>query len=232
MQNSEIQAAFTAMAEPEFQAFTARLLPGVAHIRGVRLPKLRKLARRIVKADWEAYLKHASDGTYEEIMLQGMVIGYAPCGLERRLQYIDWFLNKIDNWSVCDSFCAGLKAAKESPDVFWAFLQPYLADSREFAVRFAVVMLLFYFIDAPYLDRVLEALDSVRHTGYYAQMAVAWAVSICYVHFPARTLRYLQGVHRLDSFTYHKALQKIIESKQITPAQREEIRRMKQEKLR
>ena len=50
--------------------------PGTSNILGVRLPILRKLAKKIIRGDWRAYLASAQDQSFEEIMLQGMVIGY------------------------------------------------------------------------------------------------------------------------------------------------------------
>ncbi|WP_199173617.1 hypothetical protein [Sporosarcina sp. P3] len=38
-------------------------------------------------------------------------------------------------------------------------------------------------------------------------MAVAWALSICYIKLPDRTMGYLAGENSLDWFTYNKALQ-------------------------
>ena len=46
-------------------------------------------------------------------MLQGMVIGYVKTDINDQLSYVASFIPKIDNWSVCDSFCIGLKFTKE-----------------------------------------------------------------------------------------------------------------------
>jgi hypothetical protein len=45
-------------------------------------------------------------------------------------------------------------------------------------------------------------------------MAVAWAVSLCFIKFEDITLKYLENCS-LDDFTYNKALQKIIESNRV-----------------
>ena len=36
----------------------------------------------------------------------------------------------------------------------------------------------------------LEEMKKIHHDGYYVKMAVAWAVSICYIHFPEKYLDY------------------------------------------
>ena len=63
------------LAERGNKKFTESLNPGVEHILGIRVPDLRKLAARITKDDWEAYLDTADTYYMEERMLQGMVLG-------------------------------------------------------------------------------------------------------------------------------------------------------------
>ena len=222
----DIKAELVRLAEPEYAVFSRRLLPGTENVLGVRLPLLRRLARRLAKGDWAAYLDTAGDGSFEEVMLQGMVIGAICAPPQEVLARTAAFVPKIDNWSVCDSFCSGLKLARTHPEPVWEFLQPYFEDPRPFTVRFAVVMLLFYYLDDAHIDRVLSLLDGVRQPDYYARMAVAWAVSIAYVRFPEKTLAYLKTCS-LDDFTYNKALQKAVESRCVGEPARSLLRAMK-----
>lgn len=224
---ASIHEQLLALSEPEFQKFSSSLLPGTNNILGVRLPALRKLDKKIAKGDWRAYLASEEDRSFEEIMLQGMVIGYVRADLPELLERIAAFVPKIDNWSVCDSFCSGLKIARKEPEAIWDFLQPYLHTEREFEARFGVVMLLFYFIEDLHIRRVLTLLDQIPSKEYYARMAVAWAISICFVRFPALTMEYLKTENSLDDFTYHKALQKITESNCVNRETKAVIRRMK-----
>lgn len=134
------------LIDTDYQKFSAALIPTINNVLGVRLPELRKIAKKIAKGDWRTYLKTAKDEYFEEIMLQGMVIGYIKTDIEERLFYVASFVPKIDNWSVCDSFCTGLKSTKENKERVWAFLQPYLSSKNEYEIRFGVVMLLNYYI--------------------------------------------------------------------------------------
>lgn len=224
--NNWIKEQLGSLAEPEFQQFTAKLLPGVTGILGVRLPLLRRLARQLAKGDWKAYLAHALDGSYEEIMLQGMVLGYAKGDLQEKKEYLQAFIPKINNWSVCDSACSTIKLAKQQPEEFWEFLMPYLNSSGEFQIRFALVQLLDYYVNERYLSRVLEAVQQARQESYYVNMAKAWAVSICYREFPEETLTFLKA-NSLDDFTHNKAIQKITESLKVSEEGKETARRLK-----
>lgn len=226
MTNENISQQLEELAEDYYRVFSSGLLPNTDNILGVRLPLLRKIAGQLAKDNWQAYLQTAQDDSFEELMLQGMVIGCVKCPLEDRLVYIQAFVSKIDNWSVCDSFCTGLKFTRENMDRVWGFLRPYIDSEKEFEVRFAVVMLIFYYIDAVHINKVLGILDAVRHEGYYAKMAVAWAVSICYIQFPDVTMGYLEN-NCLDDFTYNKALQKVTESLKVDKETKKQIRAMK-----
>lgn len=225
----KVRSLLLEMAESKYRDFAQKLLPGIDGILGVRLPKLRKVARSIAKKDWRTYLEVQPDH-FEEIMLQGMLIGYVQLSYKRKINLIEVFIPKIDNWSVCDSFCCGLKFEDRYKDKVWAFLTPYFTDEHEYKVRFAVVMALSYYIDEKYLGRVFSALNRVCHEGYYAQMAVAWAVSICFVKYPQETMRFL-AYNQLDEFAYQKALQKITESLKVDAKAKEFIRWLKNRHL-
>lgn len=176
-----VRAKLLELAEPEYQKFASSLIPGISNLLGVRIPELRKLAKGIANGDWRSYLQQASGEFFEEVMLQGILIGHVKAEPAEKLKHVAAFVPKIDNWSVCDTFCSGLKFTKTNKELVWDFLQPYLRSEEAYDIRFGVVMLLNYYIDETYIDRVLHILDRIRHEAYYVRMAVAWALSMCYV---------------------------------------------------
>lgn len=214
------------LSDEKYRKFSSALLPNINNILGVRLPELRKIARKIAKGGYESFLSDNDCKYFEEIMLKGMVIGYLNTDIDKLLHYTSDFIYLIDNWSVCDSFCSGLKLTREYKSAVWRFLKSYFGSDSEYFVRFAVVMIINYFIEEDYIDEVLEILNDIRHEGYYAKMSVAWAISICYVKFPERTDKLLEN-NDLDDFTFNKSLQKIIESRQIDDETKIIIRCMK-----
>lgn len=225
MKNNYRQQIFELIDE-DYQKFSSKLIPTIDNVLGVRLPALRKIAKVIAKGDWRMYLETAESEYFEEVMLQGMVIGYVEADIEEILSTITAFVPKIDNWSICDSFCVGLKFTKHNQERVWDYLQSYLASEEEYEIRFGVVMLLHYYTDDTYIDKVLHCLDRINHDGYYVKMAVAWAISICYVKLPEPTMIYLNN-NTLDDFTYNKALQKITESFRVDKDTKTQIRSMK-----
>lgn len=219
-----IQEQLLALNEPRYRKFTTALMPGVTNVIGIRLPLLRTMAREIARGDWREYLATAKEHYFEERMLQGLVIGYAKCSPDEKLQYVARFVPKIDNWAVCDSFCWRLRTTERQP--MWEYIQPWFHASTEFGTRFAVVMALGNFVDEEHLEELLQRLNEVNHETYYSRMAVAWAVSVCYVKFPERTHQWLDDCS-LDDWTYNKSLQKIVESYRVNDAAKREIRAMK-----
>ena len=215
-------------AEEDYREFSSSLLPGVSknRILGVRLPKLRKMAAVIAKDNGQEYLEEEPGKTFEEIMLRGFLIGQAKIAPGKAFALIRGFLPCVDNWSLCDSFCAGLKFAEKNREALWDFLQPCFASSQEYEVRFAVVTALDYFVTEEYLERVLGQLEAVRHEAYYVSMAVAWAVSMCYVRFPQKTESYLASC-ALDDFTYNRAIQKTTESRCVDAQTKAHLRSLK-----
>ena len=155
--NDEIRNRLESLAEPEFQRFASSLIPDLkpGFLLGVRLPKLRKISREIAGNDPQGYLKEARSDSFEEIMLQGMVIGCIPGKPEQVFPLIEDFLPKIDNWSICDSFCSSLKIAREYPEATWKLLRPLFQDSTCYYVRFAVVMAIFILSRSPICRRFL-----------------------------------------------------------------------------
>ncbi|WP_252236770.1 DNA alkylation repair protein [Clostridium sp. CH2] len=226
MNNEYIREKIFKLSDVKYKEFHSKLCPNTNNIVGVRVPLLRKLAKEISNGEWRDYLSQAENEYYEEIMLQGMVIGLAKMDIEERVKYIGEFVPKIYNWGICDTFCAGLKCFKSNKEKGFDLLNTYLDSQKEFELRFAIVLLLDFYIVDEYVDRVIEILDNIHHDGYYVKMAAAWAISICYIKYPEKTIKYLKS-NKLDDFTYNKALQKIIESYRVDKDEKNIIRNMK-----
>lgn len=204
------------IAEDGYKKFSSSLVPGTKErMLGVRIPELRKMAAKISRGDWREFLDTGADDCFEITMLRGMVIGCAKMSFPERCAYTSDFLKEIDNWSVCDSFCAGYSVEKEEREDAFLFISKYFSDSREYYARFAVVMALDHFIDKEYIDRVLPMLEKVKNKGYYAKMAVGWAISVCFVKFRDKTLEAMQSGEFSDEIIT-TAVKKIRESKRVS----------------
>ncbi len=221
----EVRSVLQSLSEESYRKFAASLIPGCDNMLGVRIPKLRTLAKRMAKENPLPYLQEAQELYFEETMLKGLIVGNLTGDIETVLEQAALFVPKITNWSLCDSFCAELKITRKYPERVWEFLQPYWQSRQPYHVRFAVVMMLDYYVDKEHLPQLFSIFDRIRHPDYYVKMAVAWAVSLCYVRFPEESADYLRH-NQLDAFTYEKALQKIRESRRVDPAVKAQLRTM------
>ncbi len=227
MTNKEIRSKLEELADKKYKEFHTGLCPNSNEIIGVRVPVLRNFAKEIVKeGKVERYLENACDNSYEEILLQGMVLGLWKTRIEQFSEYLEKFIPKINSWAVCDVSVAGFKITKKHKEYMWNFLQKYIASEKEFELRFAIVMLLNFCIEEEYIERVLKILNDVHHQGYYVKMAVAWTLQVAFVKFPKETMQLLEN-NKIDNWTYNKALQKIIESYRIEEKTKQKIRSMK-----
>ena len=227
----EIRKKLYALSEEEYKEFNQKLLPGVEHVIGIRIPVLRKLAQEIAKTDCRAYLEEAgekirTDSIHEEIMLQGLVIGYGKMDLTERRKYLDEFVPKIGNWAVCDSCVTGYKFMRRDLDYWFDYLKTYRDSREEFQLRFMIVSMMSHFIDAEHIDEILRICDGLHHDGYYAKMGAAWAIQVCCVKFPEQTRKFLENNH-MDDFTHNKAIQKIRESYRVSREEKEELNALK-----
>lgn len=214
-------------ADEKFKQFHVGLTPGIdaEHTAGIRLPVLRAYAKELYKngtvpADIDTVF-------YEEIMLRGMLTGLIKYkSFEDLKNAVLLHLPLVTNWALCDTFCGGLKLTKKYLPEMLGFIAPFVTSENEYEARFAAVMLLSYYITDEYIDITLVHLRNVRHEGYYAKMAVAWALSVALVKYYDKTLEFLSD-GGFDKFTHNKAIQKARESYRITAEQKANLQKYK-----
>ena len=66
---TEIRERISAYAENEYRDFSAALVPGAKPLLGVRLPKLREIAKEIAKGDWRREVAYA-EGQYGDVYFE------------------------------------------------------------------------------------------------------------------------------------------------------------------
>lgn len=210
----------------KYREFHSSLCPNIDKIIGVRIPELRKMAKEIAMTDYQEFLKNALNEYYEELVLQGLVIGYAKISIEETFKYLKIFVPKINSWAVCDTTCSNLKITKKYMNEMWEFLEQYINSNNEYEIRFALVMYLNYYLTEEYTDLILEKIDKITNKEYYVQMAIAWLVSFAYIKQKEKTEKYLLK-NNLDKFTHNKSIQKICESYRVSNEDKEKLKKYK-----
>jgi len=212
------------LSESEYKAFSEKLNPNTSNILGIRLPILRKIAKKILKENYQLFFQENDDEFFELTMLEGMVIGYL--NPNEQANYIKQFIPKINNWAICDSFCSGLKNFKK--DYSLNFLEKYINSDKEFEIRFGYVILLNYYIETNY-TYVMEKISKFNNEAYYAKMAVAWCLSYCLIK------KYKECFNDIQNLTIHpwvknKGITKAIESLKLDKKQKEELKILRKSK--
>lgn len=222
----DIRKKLFEMQDLKYKEFDSSLCPNVEKIIGVRIPQLRAMAKEIASNEYKEFLENAQDEYYEELVLQGLVIGYAKISIEETFDYLQKFVPKINSWAVCDTTCSNLKITKKHMQEMWDFLEQYINSDKEYEIRFALVMYLNYFLTDEYIDEILQKIDKIENKEYYVQMATAWLVSTAYVEQREKTETFLQQ-NNLDKFTQNKSIQKIRESYRVSKEDKEKLRKYK-----
>ena len=184
---------------------------------GVRIPIIRDYAKYLSKNYSIDYLiKNIDEEYYEEILLKGFIIGnYKDLSYDELVSYIDNHLPKVKDWSMCDTFVTSLKITKKYQDKLWDYLLSKLDSKNEFEIRFSLVMILNYYINDSYKDRIYEVIKSIKNEAYYVKMANAWLLSFMFINYFDDTIKYINH-HKIDTWTLRKGLTKACESFKIS----------------
>lgn len=227
MDNNEIRDILKENKEEKYRLFMEKLVDSKYEKLGVRMPYLKKLAKKIAKDNPQEYLKKPYNDYYEEILLQGLVIGNLKEDMDIIFNYVDKFLDKVDNWAICDSLVSGLKICKKDLDKTYIYLEDYYNSEKTYEKRFALVMYLGYFKkEKKYIDDIIEKINNIKSEEYYVQMANAWLISILYKYNKEKIINLLKN-NNLDKFTHNKAIQKIIELSKTTKEEKEYLKQYK-----
>ena len=103
---------------------------------------------------------------------------------------------------------------------------PYTKSEKEFEVRFAIIMMLDYFVIDEYIEKILKQIDTIKHDGYYVKMGIAWLLAEIGIKYKKEAMIYLKN-NNLDKFTYNQGLQKMIESYRVSKEEKEYLRSIK-----
>lgn len=214
------------LAETSYKEFNKKIIPTKQKTLGVRVPALRKLAKKIAKQDDISFVHLDKENIYEMIMLEGMVLSYLDKTFGELRPLTEKFLDKVDNWAQVDStICDYKNIQKEKEDVL-SVVKVWLQSDKEFVVRAGLVILLAHYVEKKNLNTLFELSQSVTHTGYYVYMANAWLISVCMAKHPEETTLFLRN-NTLDKRTHNKAIQKSRESYRVSKENKTIINQLK-----
>jgi len=135
------------LSDRKYRDFNSKMIPGSSIMYGVRMPELRRIAKRICSGDWRAFLEYPSE-SHEHSILRALVIATADMSCGERLERTDEFIPKIHDWCVCDTFCNAWKVnSEEAYSGLWHMSISLLGTDAEFPMRVGAVMMMDHFLD-------------------------------------------------------------------------------------
>lgn len=211
--------------EDKYKEFHSKLCFTKYKILGIRLPIIRKISKQISNTNYKDFLKYTKSKYYEEVMIEGLVISTIKDELIFD-KYFTKYINKIDNWGICDSFCNSLNIVNKNPSKYFKLCKELSLSKEEFISRVGLIIILNYFIKKEYLTDIFNILDSIKSDKYYVNMAQAWLICELYIYYPQSTEKYLKN-NKLNKFTHNKSISKIRESYRISKETKEYLNTLK-----
>jgi 3-methyladenine DNA glycosylase AlkD len=130
----------------------------------------------------------------------------------------------VDNWATCDQLSPNV--FKNNKPAMLKEIKKWLGSDETYTVRFAVGMLMRHYLDEDFDESYPKMVAAVRSDEYYIKMMIAWYFATALAKQYDTVLAYIEE-QRLDIRTHNKAIQKAIESRRITPEQKEYLRKLK-----
>lgn len=209
--NKFIDYLFT-LQDLKYKEFHSKLILS-DNLIGIKTPILKAIAKNISKGDYKTFIKLNKHEFYEEIIIHGLIIGYLS-DFKECLKYLDEFIPYVDNWAINDIVCANMKIFKKNQNEGFNIIKKYIKSNNPFQIRIGVVLLLDFYINDEFIDKIFNIIDNIHNDNYYVKMANAWIISICYIKYKEKTHNYLLN-NNLDKFTFNKTISKICDSKRV-----------------
>lgn len=223
---SAIRQQLLALRDEDYRRFHASLVPTLdpARILGVRVPALRALARALRGTSEAAeFLRALPHEYYEENNLHAYLIAFER-DFDRAVAEADRFLPFVDNWATCDGFSPKVFARHRA--ALLPHIDRWLSSGEPYTVRFGIKMLMEHFLDEDFSPACLEKVAACCGEEYYVNMMCAWYFATALAKQYEPTLAVLK-VRRLPRRVHNKAIQKAVESRRITPAQKDFLRTLR-----
>ena len=204
-----------------YKEFHSGLTTTNLEIIGVRVPILRTIAKKILKTDVEKFFCLVRNNYYEAVFIEGIVL--ASSSEEIVDKYLMNFIRKIDNWAICDSFCSSLKVVSKKQGKYWIYFTGLIDSTKEFQTRVSLVVLMNYYLNDNYIDRVLKIVSSIKSDYYYINMAISWLLSVAIIDYKDKVVELLAS-KCLSKFVQNKTISKIQDSYRVDKETKEFVK--------
>ena len=221
----EIINELKSLQDVKYRDFQAKLIPNIdkSTIIGVRMPDLRKLAKKIDEEQVHIFMQDLPHTYYEENMLHSILISNMK-DYDKCIKYLEEFLPFVDNWAVSD--CISPNVFKKNTDQLIAHIKLWSQSTHTYTVRVAICLLMKYFLDDEFKVEYLKIATDIRSEEYYVNMMIAWFFATALAKQWDDVIFVLED-NLLESWTHNKTIQKARESFRIIPEQKQYLKSLK-----
>lgn len=214
------------ISEATYKEFSQKITFTKYEMLGIRLPKLRSIAKDISKGDYESFLEVSENKYYESVMIKLLVIANIK-DLDECMSYFDEAISLIDNWALCDTFCNSLKIVAKNKEYFLNVIDDLIKGNKIYHIRVGLILLVCFYVEEEYLDLICKYLDSIKSDEYYVNMAEAWLLCEVFIKYEDFGLKYLEN-NQLNKFTINKTISKIRDSYRVSKSMKDYITKYRQ----
>ena len=221
-----IREQLLSMQDRQYRDFTAKLVPNMdaAQILGVRFPEIKRIGKTLRReGEAEAFLAALPHFYLEENHLHAVLLSEMK-DPEALFGALEAFLPYVDNWATCDTLRP--VAFKKHPEDLPRRIRGWLDAEQPYTIRFAIEMLMAYYLDDGFDPAYLEWVAALRSEEYYVNMMIAWYFATALAKQYDAALPFLEDC-RLDRWCHNKTIQKAIESFRVSDEHKTYLRTLK-----
>ena len=210
----------------EYKDFTSKLIPNVEKEKfiGIRLPVLKAYAKELIKnGGYEEFLLELPHQYIEEYFLHAFIVGNLK-DFSKVIDCLNNFLPYVDNWAVCDT-CTPKIFAKHKEELY-PILVEWLDSKHIYTRRYAIRMLMGFYLDEGFKEEHLKLVESVKTDEYYLRMMIAWYFATALAKQYDSAIKVIES-NRLDPWIQNKTIQKAKESFRVSDDHKEYLSRLK-----
>jgi len=212
--------------DEKYKRFNSKLIPNIDRkkIIGVKIPDIRKIYKMMNSLEKDIFINNLPHEYHEENLLHAIILSNYKTDVNELLKKIDQFLPYIDNWAVCDIL--SFKIFLNHKELILKKIEKWINSKHEYTVRFAIVILLKYYLNDKYINKTNNLVLNINKKEYYINMAIAWYFSYALIYQYNTTIIIFEN-KILNKWLHNKSIQKAIESYRIPKDKKEYLKTLK-----
>jgi len=215
---TKIQKKLFECEDKKYKVFQEKLNPTVkaGTIIGVRVPKLRALAKEIYsngkEYDLDEFMNSLPHQYFEEYFIHSFIIERIK-NFDECMNSFCRFLPYINSWAVCDT--CHPKVFKKNADKVLVHANEWIKSTETYTVRYGIDVFMTYFLDEFFKKEYLDVVAAIRSDEYYVNMMQAWYFATALAKQWEDTITIIEE-RKLSPWVHNKSIQKARESFRVT----------------